>query len=347
MDSQVWPLVSVVTPVYNGEKHLAECIESVLAQTYENWEYVIVNNCSTDRSLEIAQHYAQLDSRIRVHNNREFLALMQNWNHALRQISAASKCFKVVHADDWLFPECIMEMVKVAEANPSVGIVGSYVLEGIRVKCDGLPYPSTVVPGRELCRLSLLRGGPYVFGSPTSLLIRSDRIQSRKTFYNESSLYAGVSNIYADVEACYDVLQNSDFGFVHRVLTYTRLHDKSQTSIYQRLNTSILGKLAVLTKYGPGCLGSKEYEERLGQRMQGYYAFLGRTVLERGKKEVWNYHREGLKNLGFSLSWAKLAGATIIELYRKIVNYLLHPKATAQSIIGFVRGTESRKSLQR
>ena len=48
------PLVSVLTPVYNGEDYLAECIESILAQTYRNFEYTIVNNCSKDRSLEIA-----------------------------------------------------------------------------------------------------------------------------------------------------------------------------------------------------------------------------------------------------------------------------------------------------
>ena len=68
------PLVSVVTPVYNEEKNLAECIESVLAQTYPNWEYVIVNNRSTDRSLEIAQRYAAQDARIRVYDNREFFS---------------------------------------------------------------------------------------------------------------------------------------------------------------------------------------------------------------------------------------------------------------------------------
>src|SRR4030095_4995561 len=65
------PLVSVVTPVYNGERYLAECIESVLAQTYQNWEYIIVNNCSTDRTREIGESYGRKDERIRIHNNRQ------------------------------------------------------------------------------------------------------------------------------------------------------------------------------------------------------------------------------------------------------------------------------------
>jgi glycosyltransferase involved in cell wall biosynthesis len=58
------PLVSVVTPVYNGAEFLEACIESVLAQTYQNHEHIIVNDCSKDRSLEIAQSYACKDSRI-------------------------------------------------------------------------------------------------------------------------------------------------------------------------------------------------------------------------------------------------------------------------------------------
>src|SRR5438093_2584566 len=120
------PLVSVVTPVYNGKKYLTECIESVLAQTYQNWEYIIVNNCSTDRSLEIAQSYAEKDARIRINNNQEFVGREANENIAFRQISPDSKYCKMVHADDWLFPECIARMVAVAETNPTVGIIGAY-----------------------------------------------------------------------------------------------------------------------------------------------------------------------------------------------------------------------------
>ena len=69
-------LVSVVTPVYNGAAYLGECIDSVLAQTHANWEYAIVDNCSTDETAEIARRYAAQDSRIRLVANDRFLEIM-------------------------------------------------------------------------------------------------------------------------------------------------------------------------------------------------------------------------------------------------------------------------------
>lgn len=300
------PLVSVVTPVYNAEKYLAECVESVLAQTYENWEYVIVDNCSTDRSLEIAQHYAQQEIRIRVHENDDFLNQMQNWNHTLRQISAESKYCKVVHADDWLFPECITRMVELAEAHPSVGIVGAYRLDEDRVNLDRLPYPSVVIPGRKVCRLSLL-DGLSVFGSPTSLLIRSDIVRNRPTFYDEHT-------IHADTQICFDILQSSDFGFVHQVLTYTRRHNETITSVMRRFNTHRLVDLVILKEYGPVYLSSEEYEHRLEQVLENYYRFLGRSVFGLRERQFWNYHKDGLKNLGHPFRWPRLIKATFLIL---------------------------------
>jgi glycosyltransferase involved in cell wall biosynthesis len=336
MNLKSQPLVSVVTPVYNGEKYLAECIESVLAQTYQNWEYIIVNNCSTDQSLEIAQHYALKDARICVHNNSQFLALMQNWNHALGQISPASKYCKVVHADDWIFPECIEAMVKVAEAYPSVGMVSSYRLNENRVDLDGLPYPSTVVPGREICRLSLLGGNKlYPFGSPTSLLIRSDLIRRRQAFYNES-------NIHADTEACYEILQSADYGFVHQVLTYTRRHNESMTSFNHNFNTDIVGRMIVLKKYGPIYLSKEEYEEVLEREIQGYHGFLARSMFVRKGKEFWVYHKNALKELGISFSWVRL----IRPLFFEVMGRLLHAKLTARNIVNFVKKGKKREKIK-
>src|SRR5271169_6107872 len=124
------PFVSIVTPVYNGETYLRECIESVLAQTYSNWEYIIVNNCSTDGTLRIAAEYSSRDRRIHVYNSDSLLPIIANHNRAFGLISRESKYCKVVSADDWLFPECLARMVAVAEANPAVGLVGSYQLSG-------------------------------------------------------------------------------------------------------------------------------------------------------------------------------------------------------------------------
>src|SRR5215813_7302249 len=137
------PLVSVITPVYNGELYLRECIESVLAQTYRNWDYTIVNNCSTDRTLEIAREFAARDSRLRIHNNETFVRVIPNHNIAFRQISPASKYCKPVAADDMLLPECLERMVCLAEKHPNVAMVGAYGLHSradLGVYCKGVPY---------------------------------------------------------------------------------------------------------------------------------------------------------------------------------------------------------------
>ncbi|GJQ51047.1 MAG: glycosyltransferase family 2 protein [Candidatus Kuenenia stuttgartiensis] len=307
------PLVSVLTPVYNCEKYLAACIESVLGQTYKNWEYVIVNNCSTDKTLEIIENYAKKDKRIRIYNTIQLLNVIQNHNYGFSLISPGSKYCKVVQADDWLFTDCIMKMVEVAEAHPTVGIVGSYRLEESWVTCDGLPYPSTVVSGMELCRSRLL-GGPYVFGSPTTLLIRSDLIRSRKLFYNEN-------NLHADYEVCYEVLKDFDFGYVHQVLTFTRRHNETETTFARRLNTYILGELIILKKYGHVFLSKQEYDTSLKNRLRGYHEFLGKTIFlpNRKRKEIWDYHKKALKELGLSISYIKLFKITCRILLKRFL----------------------------
>lgn len=301
------PLVSVVTPVYNGDAYLTECIESVLAQTYENWEYVIVNNCSTDRTLEIAERYAKKESRIRICNNESMLDALPNHNHALRQISADSKYCKVLQADDWLFPECISRMVEVAEQHPSVRIVGSYRLDEDKVNLDGLPYPSTVVSGRDVCRWHLLALGKlYVFGSPTSLLICSDLVRKRENFYNET-------HMEADKEVCFDLLQECDFGFVHQVLTFTRRHNESRSSFARKLNTLKLGRIRILKRCGPIFLSGKEYSRTLKLELDYYHEFLARTIISEGKSGIFRYHKKELAKLGVPVNSFKLIKTMLLQ----------------------------------
>lgn len=321
------PLVSIVTPVYNGAAYLQECIESVLAQTYSNWEYIIVNNCSTDGTLLIAEEYARKDKRIKIYSNDSLLDIIANHNRAFRLISPHSKYCKQVSADDWLFPECLARMVGVAEANPSVGIVGSYQLSGggpdgrkWQVKWTELPYPSTVTPGSDVCRSHLL-GGPYVFGTPTSLLYRSDLVRAEEAFFPNPTANA-------DTSACYKCLQQSDFGFVHQVLSFERIHGEAASAECRSLNSYHSSRLSDLVEYGPVYLSPEELRERTNDSLASYYEFLGISAFHFRGKAFWNYHKRRLCECGYPFSRIRLAKAVVA----KGLDLLLNPKRTASKL---------------
>ena len=212
------PCVTVLTPVYNGEKYLAECIESVLAQDYKEFQYHIVNNCSTDRTLEIAEFHAKKDRRIQVRTNSAFVSAIDNHNTAFRLVPPHCRYSKVVSADDWIMPDCVSKMVDFAEAHPAVGIVGAYQRSGNTVKWQGIPSTVSVMSGRDAGRLGLLKG-IHVLGTPTSVLYRADLLRMRPSFFPHP-------RSYADTSACYEALQYCDFGFLHEVLSVERVHSE-------------------------------------------------------------------------------------------------------------------------
>jgi glycosyltransferase involved in cell wall biosynthesis len=313
MDTRLQPLVSIVTPVYNDAAFLPECIESVMTQTYQNWNYTIVNNCSTDGSAEIARQYAAKDPRIRVCDNHQFLRVLRNHNVALQQISPDSKYAKIVFSDDWIFPHCIAQMVALAEDHPSIGIVGAYGLQGREVLWSGLPYPSTLISGREVCRLFFLEG-LYVFGTATSLLYRSDLVRNHDPFYNEA-------NLHADMEACVALLKTCDFGFVHQVLTFKRVWPGSISTFTDAINTLIAGKLYSLMTHGPTVLNPVEFTACLDKHLSEYYNFLSVSLMRgRNAKKFWEYHKKRLNETPGGFSRIRLARATLRRLCRALLN---------------------------
>ena len=317
------PLVSVLTPVYNGEKLLAECIRSVLAQTYSNFVYIIVNNCSTDGTLEIAESFAKQDPRIRIHNNSEFLGVVDNHNKAFSLIPEGAKYSKNVDADDWIFPDCLAELVKRAEEYPTVGMVTSYVLNGNRVGWDGLPYPSNFMKGSEVCRLRFLKG-LKVFGGPSASLLRASVVKEMQPFYK-------LDNYHGDTEAYLDLLQKHDFGFVHQVLSFNREggDDSRTTGFLQRVNSYSVADIEELVKFGPAYLTKEECDTRLRGAIRKYYKFLAQSVLERRNEEFWDYHRSRLKVVNMKIDYFRL-GRNV--LYR-IADYVLNPKRTIERLV--------------
>jgi len=309
--STTLPLVSIVTPLYNNAEHLAQCIESVLAQTYSHWDYTIVNNCSTDGSAEIAQRYAAKDPRIKLHNNSQFLPVIANHNHALRQISPECKYVKMVFADDWLMPRCIEEMVGLTEQNPSVGIVGAYGLEEERVVWQGLGLSENVLSGREICRRMFL-DDLYVFGTPNSVLYRADLVREQAAFFNEA-------NFHADREACVALLKNCDFGFVHQVLTFKRLAAGSLTrAVGWHLMTHYGALLLTIHNHAADYLNHDETRLCRERLLVDYYNFLAVSII-RGNRDskFWSYHKAKLdETVGFNR--IRLFKATLGRVCRMI-----------------------------
>ena len=314
------PLVSVVTPVYNGEKYLAECIESVVAQTYKNWEYAIVNNCSTDRTREIAERYARMDNRINVYNYEEFVDAIQNHNRALRLISPHSKHCKIVSADDWIYPECIERQVEVAEGYPSVGIVGSCAVSGTNVRGLGLPLKMNFFSGREVCRLRLL--GANVIGSPTSLLYRADVVRNEKAFFPGPAPNA-------DIAACFRTLQYFDYGYIHQILSFERIHEESVSSGLMGLDPFLVDQIEFLVTYGDTYLTPEEFEKRMEELLAVYYEYLAVGVVNFRNSKFWDYHKNRMHGIGIDLSYSRIAKATIA----KLLDLLLNPKQTIEKIL--------------
>ncbi|WP_187639963.1 glycosyltransferase family A protein [Bosea sp. F3-2] len=321
MKANEGPLVSVLTPVYNGAAYLRDCIESVLSQSYENFEYIIINNASTDRTLELANEYAKRDERIRICSNDTLLPIIANHNRAFREIDPRSKYCKVVSADDLIFPECLAQMVALAEANQRVGLVGSYQLCG-QMNCNfedqtvrnvGLDPFRSIFPGTEVCRKQLL-GELSVFGNPTSTMYRSDLVRRTQEFYPNASTEA-------DTSACFSALSDADYGFVHQILSYERVHNVRQTTIAQNLNTYLPSAISDCLTYGRNFMTEAELAERLHHLVVEYYEFLGSSALRPSNNAFWTYHKSALQALGIPLDRRRV----VLEAAKKCMRTMKTP----------------------
>lgn len=326
------PLVSVVTPFHNTSLYLGQCIESVLRQSYSRFEYILMDNCSTDGAGEIAESYARRDSRIRVLRWPRLLSQVQNYNQALEQISTASTYCKIVQADDLIFPECLAAMVRTFEESESIGVVSAYDLKGNTVRGSGLPYATRIVPGKELARLNL-RTGLFLFGSPTTVMYRSSLVRECQPFYAEGLLHE-------DSEKCMQILEHWDFGFVHQVLSFLRVDNESITDGWRTFQPNHLDRYILVQRFADRFLDAPEAAALKKETKQFYYRALAHAAVRFRGPEFWAYHRDGLKTLGETLDNSYLA----LQIGLKLISLATNPGTTARVAVAYCRRRLGRKS---
>lgn len=162
------PLVSVVMPVYNGEKYLREAIESILNQTFKNFEFIIINDGSTDKSLEIIENYQNIDERIQL-ISRENKGLITSLNEGIQK--SKGKYIARMDADDVSLTERFEKQVELME-ECEVDICGCHYFV---INEENKYIDSKIVPiSQDAVNINIAYSVPFAHGS---VLMKRDLFQ--------------------------------------------------------------------------------------------------------------------------------------------------------------------------
>jgi glycosyltransferase involved in cell wall biosynthesis len=234
------PRVSICIPTLNGAKYLEECVRSAVSQTFEDLEILIVDDYSTDDTIEIARTFK--DRRIRILQNERTLGLAENWNEAIR--NARGDFIKFLFQDDWLYPHCVEAMHRMFSAHPELGLV--FARRKVLVEDDAPPeFVRTFLAScsEQHLRVGKVRAvnqGRSLFaqhlskelylscvGEPPSTLIRRE-VFERVGLFNTRIYQVPDTEMWLRIMFFYDV------GFLDEKLGAFRLHGRS-TSVQNRL----------------------------------------------------------------------------------------------------------------
>lgn len=210
------PLVSVLMTVYNREKYIAEAIESVLASTYQNWELIIVDDQSKDRSVAIASSFSKNEPRIQVYVNSENLGDYPNRNQAA--CFAKGKYLKYVDADDMIYPYGLEQLVFFMEQFPKAG----YGLCSLKQDKYHI-YPFQLGP-KEAYKRHYFES-PLFHKAPLSSIIRRD-------IFEEIGGFTG-KRMLGDFEMWHLLSQNYPVVLMPYGLVWYREHDDQEMALHR------------------------------------------------------------------------------------------------------------------
>lgn len=180
--------LSVCIPVYNGEKFIIETINSVLNQTYEYFELLVIDNNSTDKTIELVQKIK--DKRLRIIKNKTNVGMAGNFNRCLEL--AKGDYIQILCADDLLEKNCLLEKVQFIKSHKENLVIITNNTSIINDKGETIfvrknHKKNTIVPGYKFARKSIFRGN--IYGEPTNILINRNVIKKTSLFDLRYSYY--------------------------------------------------------------------------------------------------------------------------------------------------------------
>ena len=187
------PIITVAIPTYNGEPWIKQCLDSVLAQTRQDFCILISDDGSQDKTISIIKEYAENDPRITIqynnHKKRNYFSIIENCN---------TPYLKILCQDDWLLPDCLKIQLEYLENDSELGFVTSpcrlcFGEKISKMKVDRISYGKHS-PNKKLFRRLMLEGN--VIGPPAAITFRTNVI---KTFdYDDYIIYLSELLFYFD-----------------------------------------------------------------------------------------------------------------------------------------------------
>lgn len=214
------PLVSVLMTAYNAEKYVGLAIESILEQTYKNFEFIIIEDCSKDNTWEVIEKYSKKDKRIVAIKNESNLNAGGSSNKGLKLCKG--KYVVRMDADDWSFTYRIEKQVEFMEKHPEVVVSG-----GSMVICD------------EDFNTMGIRRYPLSNGEIRNIILRFNPVPHpasiwRKEAIDKTNGYPSKLGISEDYAITLDISQFGDLANIEDELVKYRIHRKSATNARMR-----------------------------------------------------------------------------------------------------------------
>jgi hypothetical protein len=210
--------VSIIVPMYNAEKFIGKAIETVLSQTYENWEMLIMNDVSTDNSLAVVNEFAKKDDRIKVVNTEKNMGVVKGRNHLIDL--ARGKYIAFLDADDYWHSEKLEKQIQfMKEKNASISCT-----EYTRVRENGEKINEVVIKS-EISYTDMLKNN-YL----GCLTVMYDVEKVGKRYFKElekNEDYVLWLEIVKDVKIIYGLKENLAY---YRVLDNSRSSNKAKTA---------------------------------------------------------------------------------------------------------------------
>lgn len=209
------PLVTVLLPVYNAELYIAEAVESILRQTFRDFELLVMNDGSKDKSSEIIRSFK--DERVRLVENESNLRLIATLNKGIKL--AKGKYIARMDADDVSLPDRLQKQVSFMQAHPEVGVCGTW-FESLGAPRKVVKYPE----GDAAIRIMMLYQTPFCH---PSVIVRKEVLEKNDILFSPDFIHG------EDYEMWIRLSPHTRFANIPEVLLQYRLHENSVSASNQ------------------------------------------------------------------------------------------------------------------